>query len=85
MRIPNSGDTGDLRPVTRWSGPFAGAPAPWSAGDVIVEINGDSIESSRELRTVVASLGSDAEARLVVLRSGERTELSARLAELLED
>jgi serine protease Do len=47
--------------------------------DVVVKVNGDDINSSRDLARKVADLKPDSEARLVVIRDGQEKQLSIKL------
>lgn len=49
------------------------------AADVIVEINGERVTNSRELRNAVGLLLQGEEAQLVLYREGERREIAATI------
>ena len=54
-------------------------------GDIILEIDGEAVEDTRELRLTVAMLGPGVEALLSVFRDGNRIEIPVTLGELSED
>lgn len=54
---------------------FPGAKAGVKAGDVILELNGESISSARELRDIVVGLGPRKRTEVLLLRRGERKTL----------
>jgi len=49
------------------------------AGDIIIAVNGKELNSFRELRAKVASMGADAEVELTVMRRGETKDLTVIL------
>jgi serine protease Do len=49
------------------------------AGDVILSIDGDDVEQVKELTRKIAELSPDHEAKVVVLRDGERETLEVRI------
>ncbi|HUT31139.1 MAG TPA: DegQ family serine endoprotease [Sedimentisphaerales bacterium] len=53
--------------------------------DVIVELNGDKIESANELRNKVAMLKPGTKAKIVVVRKGERKTIYAELGDSTEE
>lgn len=57
------------------------ARAGLRADDIVVAVNGQPIDSSRELTRTIGLLMPGAEAKLTVLRDGERKELSVELGE----
>ena len=50
-------------------------------GDVIIELNGRSVETAKELQSRVAALKPDTDVEIVVLRDGTRKTLTAKLSE----
>jgi serine protease Do len=50
-------------------------------GDVIIELNGEPIETAKELQSRVAALKPDTDVELTVLRDGKRETLTAKLSE----
>ena len=50
-------------------------------GDVIIELNGKPVETTKELQGRVAALKPDTDVELVVLRDGKRETVSAKLSE----
>ncbi len=54
-------------------------------GDIMLEIDGEAVEDTRELRLTVAMLGPGVEAILSVFRDGNRIEIPVTLGELSED
>jgi serine protease Do len=70
------------------AGVAPGSPAARAglrSGDIIVEIEGERIDSARQLSLMVARKGPGARIRLTILRDGKRQELTATLAELPEE
>jgi serine protease Do len=55
------------------------AAAGLQAGDVIVRLNGDAIESSRKLTRLISEIAPDHQVRIIVLRGGSERELTATL------
>ncbi len=51
-------------------------------GDVILEVNGEVMDSSGELRNRIATLGAGTKAKLTILRKGERETLTVTLGEM---
>jgi serine protease Do len=47
--------------------------------DVVVKVNGDDINSSRDLARKVADLKPDSDAQLIVIRDGQEKQLSIKL------
>ena len=58
------------------------AKAGIQRGDVILKINGESMNSSSQLRNVVAAAGSGAKVELEISRAGKTKTLTAELGEL---
>jgi serine protease Do len=54
-------------------------------GDVILEINGKTMEDSRELRNTVSMMNPDANVNLKLLRDGKITDVTVKLGELPTD
>jgi serine protease Do len=54
-------------------------------GDVILKFNDEDVESTGQLRNMVAILGPDAQVNLVVLRDDEKETIRLTLGELTED
>ncbi|MCJ7777810.1 MAG: DegQ family serine endoprotease [Sedimentisphaerales bacterium] len=50
-------------------------------GDVIIEFNGRSVETAKELQSRVAAIKPDTDVEIVVLRDGTRKTLTAKLGE----
>ncbi len=51
-------------------------------GDVIIELNGEKVESSTQLRNAIASMAPKTKVKLKVLRDGEQVTLHAKLGKL---
>src|SRR5690606_4154353 len=61
--------------------PGSGAEAAGiEVSDVIVEIDGQEVQSGRELRNIVGLLGVNQEVGLVLYRDGNRKEITAVIA-----
>lgn len=56
------------------------AAAGLQAGDVIVRLNGEAVESSRKLTRLIGEIAPDHQVRITVLRGGSERELTATLA-----
>ena len=54
------------------------------AGDIIIKVNGRSIQSFQELRAKISTLGANTKVKLVVVRDGEEKELTVKLHEAEE-
>ncbi len=54
------------------------------AGDVIVEVNGDKIDNSRDLARKIAELHPNTPVKLAIIRYGEKREVTMKLAHLPE-
>jgi Do/DeqQ family serine protease len=70
------------------AGVAPGSPAARAGlrnGDIIVEIEGQPVQSARELSLIVARRGPGSRTRITVLRDGGRQELAATLGELPEE
>lgn len=61
------------------------AKAGFKPGDVVVEFNGQSIETSSKLPHIVGRLEPGSEAEAVILREGDRKRLDVTVGELPED
>jgi serine protease Do len=53
-----------------------------SRGDVILEVDGRAVNSTGELRNLVAAAGANVATKLTILRAGKRQQLTVRLGEL---
>jgi serine protease Do len=53
-------------------------------GDVILALNGTPVRDSRDLRLKVAQMAPDTEAKLEVMRKGQKKEITVKLGELPE-
>jgi len=51
-------------------------------GDVILELNGKSMEDSRQLRMIISMMSPDATVKLKLLRNGTPTDMTVKLGEL---
>ncbi|WP_026349259.1 Do family serine endopeptidase [Arsukibacterium perlucidum] len=60
----------------------AAAKAGLKAGDVIISMNGNRIQSFNELRAKIATLGSGRKAELGILRDGKERKVTVTLQEL---
>ncbi|MDR3428508.1 MULTISPECIES: DegQ family serine endoprotease [Silvimonas] len=58
-----------------------GAKAGLKAGDIVLKLNGKTVESSSELPPAVASLAPGADARLQVWRNGKTVDVDAKIGE----
>jgi serine protease Do len=54
-------------------------------GDVIVELNGKTMEDSRELRMAISMMNPDASVKLKLLRNGTPSDMTVKLGELPAD
>ncbi|MCX7809189.1 MAG: trypsin-like peptidase domain-containing protein, partial [Deltaproteobacteria bacterium] len=57
------------------------ARAGLKAGDVIEQVDGERLQSSSQLRAVIASRGAGTQVKIVYVRGKERREIEVRLAE----
>jgi serine protease Do len=64
------------------NGPAAGKLMP---NDIIIAVNGNAIDDSQELRTTIASIPPDSDARMDVFRDGEKTQVTVKLREQPDD
>ncbi len=67
------------------AGVSPGSPAARAGlrqGDVILALNGESIENGRQLSLRVAEIAPGSQARLTILRGGERRDVNATLAQM---
>ena len=55
-------------------------PAGLKQGDVVLSVNGKAIHDAGDLSRRIANLGPDTEAKLELLRNGEKTTVSVKLA-----
>ncbi|HEX2255601.1 MAG TPA: PDZ domain-containing protein, partial [Afifellaceae bacterium] len=76
------GTTGALVADPQQGGPAAGAGI--QAGDIIREVNGQTVESPRELARLVAAMDPGAEVEVTVWRDGEEQTIPVTLGELEE-
>jgi serine protease Do len=65
--------------VTKVTEDGPAAKADLKAGDVIVEVNGDKIDDSRDLARTIAELNPDTDVNLAIVRYGEKREVSMKL------
>ena len=62
-----------------------GDKAGLKEGDVIIEMNGEKIEKSTQLRTSIASLAPNSEITLKLIRDGKEIHLNAKLGRLKDE
>jgi serine protease Do len=78
MHLPNT----DGVLVTAVAPNGAAARAGLASGDVILEVKGQPVNSTGQLRNAVASAGGGAKVKVLILREGKRTTLEATLGEM---
>jgi serine protease Do len=71
--------TGALVSKIQEDGPAA--KTELDVGDVVISVNGEKIESSRDLARKVADMAPDTDAALIVVRDGKEVSLSIRLGQ----